>query len=69
MVTIRLVRPLPEREARILLLGWQIPSPQGTHPGITYHVFPVETLPIVRKALEGLGIILDERFGARSGIL
>lgn len=67
LVTIRLVRRLPEREARILLLGWQIPSPPGEHPGVTYHVFPVETLPIVRKALEGLGIVLDERIRARNG--
>lgn len=69
LVTIRLARRLPEREARVLLLGWQIPSPQGEHPGVTYHTFPVETLPIVRKALEGLGIILQERYGAIGGNL
>lgn len=69
LVTIRLVRRLPVREARILLLGWQIPSPQGEHPGVTYHAFPLETLPIVHKALEGLGIILHERYAAGSGNL
>jgi len=67
LVKLRLVRPLPEREARVLLLGWRVPSPEGEHPGATHHVFPAETLPIVRRAFEGLRIVLDERFGARSG--
>lgn len=67
LVTLRLARALPEREARVLLLGWRFPSPEGEHPGVTHHVFPVETLPIVRRAFEGLKIVLDERFDVRSG--
>lgn len=61
LVKFRLVRRLPEREARVLLLGWQVPAPEGEHPGVTYHVFPSEMLPIVRRAFEGLRIVLDER--------
>jgi hypothetical protein len=64
LVKLRLGRRLPNPEARILLLGWQVPPPEGEHPGITHHMFPLEVLPILRKAFEGLGIILDERCGA-----
>ncbi|ANI11064.1 hypothetical protein AO920_32885 [Pseudomonas aeruginosa] len=63
-VKLRLGRRLPEREARVLLLGWQVPAPDGGHPGVTHHMFPVETLPILRKAFEGLRIVLDERLDA-----
>lgn len=67
LVRLRLARRLPEREARVLLLGWQAPTPEGEHPGVTYHVFPSEMLPIVRKAFEGLGIVLDKRIDAKRG--
>lgn len=62
LVKFSLGRRLPEREARVLLLGWQVPAPESRHPGVTHHMFPVETLPILRKAFEGLRIVLDERF-------
>lgn len=55
---IQLPRPLPIEEAKTLLLGWQIANPAGAHPGATSHVLPIEMLPIVRCALEGLGVIL-----------
>lgn len=64
LVKLRLGRRLPDREARALLLGWQVPAPEGEHPGVTHHVFPAEMLPILRRAFEGLGIVSDERFGA-----
>ncbi|WP_230632417.1 hypothetical protein [Chromobacterium violaceum] len=67
LAKLRLVRRLPEREARVLLLGWQVPVPEGEHPGVTYHVFPLEMLSIVRRAFEGLGILLDERIDERKG--
>ena len=67
LVKLRLARRLPEREARVLLLGWQVPAPEGEHPGVTHHVFPSEMLPIVRRAFEGLGIVLDERIDAKRG--
>jgi len=67
LVKLRLARRLPEREARVLLLGWQVPIPEDEHPGVTYHVFPSETLPIVRRAFKGLGIVLDERIDAKRG--
>ena len=63
-VKLRLERRLPLQEARVLLLGWQIPTPEGEHPGLTYHVLPIEMLSIVRAALDGLGVVLDERCGA-----
>lgn len=67
LVTLRLARRLPEREARILLLGWQAPAPERERPGVTHHVFPAELMPIVRKAFKGLGIVLDERIDTRRG--
>lgn len=66
-VKLRLERRLPPQEARVLLLGWQIPTPEGEHPGVTYHVLPIELLSIVRAALDGLGVVLDERCGAEGG--
>lgn len=66
-VKLRLERRLPHHEARVLLLGWQIPTPEGEHPGVTYHVLPIEMLSILRTALEGLGVVLDERCGAEGG--
>lgn len=65
LVKLRLARRLPEREARVLLLGWQVPTPEGEHPGVTYHVFPSETFPIVRSAFDGLRIVLDEQIDAK----
>lgn len=56
---LQLPRPLPTEEAKTLLLGWQIPTPASAHPGATSHVIPIEMLPIVRCALEGLGVILN----------
>lgn len=66
-VKLRLERRLPQQEAKALLLGWQIPTPEGQHPGVTYHVLPIEMLSIVRTALDGLGVVLDERCGAEGG--
>ncbi|EQB2067006.1 hypothetical protein ACYEVR_001143 [Yersinia enterocolitica] len=57
LARIRLVRRLPRKESKVLLLGWRESGPEGEHSGITYHVFPEEVLPIVRSAFEGLGII------------
>ncbi|WP_212045211.1 hypothetical protein [Burkholderia cenocepacia] len=65
LVKLRLVRRLPEKEARVLLLGWQVPSPEGEHPGAVHYVFPEEVLPIIRKSFKGLGIVLYERPGAK----
>lgn len=59
LVKIRLPRPLPQEEAKSLLLGWEIPRSPGEHPGATSHVLPIETLPIVQCALEGLGVVLN----------
>ncbi len=67
LIKLRLARRLPERETRVLLLGWQVPPPESEHPGVTYHVFPSETLPIVRRTFKGLGIVLDERIDAKRG--
>lgn len=67
-VKLRLERRLPHQEARALLLGWQISTPEGEHPGVTYHVLPIEMLSIVRAAFDGLGVVLDERCGAEGGI-
>lgn len=66
-VKLRLERRLPPQEARVLLLGWQAPTPESEHPGVTYHVLPIEMLSIVRAALDGLGVNLDERCGAEGG--
>ena len=65
LVRLRVARRLPDREARALLLGWRFPTPKGEHPGITHHVFATETMPIVRRAFDGLGIVIEERFGAK----
>lgn len=67
LIKLKLLRRLPEREARVLLLGWRVPTPKNEHPGITHHIFPLEMLPIVRTALQGLRIVLDERNGANGG--
>lgn len=66
-VKFSLGRRLPEREARVLLLGWQVPAPDGSHPGVTHHTFPAETLSILRKAFEGLRIVLNESLDAGGG--
>ncbi len=57
LAKIRLPRPLPKEEAKALMLGWQIPSAPNAHPGSKTYVLPIETLPIVRCALEGLGVL------------
>lgn len=62
MVMLRLKRRLPDCEARVLLLGWQVPTPDGEHPTVTHHMFPMEMLPVLRRAFEGLEIVLVERF-------
>lgn len=62
MLMLRLKRRLPDREARVLLLGWQIPTPYGEHPGVTHHMFCMEMLPVLREVFKGLRVILDERF-------
>ncbi len=40
LTTLRLTRLLPDREAKVLLLGWQLPMPARERPGVTHHVFP-----------------------------
>lgn len=57
LARIRLPRPLPKEEAKTLMLGWRIPSAASAHPGSTSYVLPIEMLPIVRCALEGLGVL------------
>lgn len=54
---IRLIRRLPKKESKVLLLGWRAPGLEGEHPGVTHHIFPEECLPIVLKVFDGLGII------------
>lgn len=67
-VTLRSYRRLPPEQEKALLLGWELPKAEGEHPGLKIHVIPVETFPIVRLALEGLGIVLVERKRAQGGI-
>ena len=67
-VTLRSYRRLPPEQEKALLLGWALPKAEGEHPGLKTHVIPVETFPIVRCALEGLGIVLVERKRAQGGI-
>lgn len=67
-VTLRSYRRLPPEQEKALLLGWELPKAEGEHPGLKIHVIPVETFPIVRCALEGLGIVLVERQRAQGGI-
>ncbi|SET80818.1 hypothetical protein [Pseudomonas graminis] len=67
-VRLRLYRRLPSAEAKALLIGWEMAAPAGAHPGLRQHVIPIEALPIVRSALDGLGIVLVERQGAEGGI-
>lgn len=67
LVHLKLMRRLPEREGRVLLLGWQMPAPEGEQPGIAHHLFAAETLPVVKMAFEGLGIVFEERSGAQGG--
>ena len=66
LIKFKLKRRLPNKEAKILCLGWQMPSPNLEHPGIAYHVLPEEMLPIVQCAFDGLGIKFVERNDARS---
>lgn len=66
LARLRLVRRLPRRESKVLLLGWRDSGPEGEHPGVTYHVFPEEVVPIVVSAFEGLGIILVNESTRRS---
>lgn len=67
-VKLRLYRRLPAEEAKTLLIGWEMSVPPGSHPGLRQYVLPIEALPIVRSALNGLGIVLVERLGAEGGI-
>lgn len=67
-VTLRSYRRLPPEQEKALLLGWELPRTESDHAGLKIHVIPVETFPIVRCALEGLGIVLVERGGAQGRI-
>lgn len=58
---LRLARRLPREEARVLQLGWRIAAPEGERSEFAHHVFPAPVFPIVRQALEGLGIVVSER--------
>ena len=62
MVMLRIRRPLPDREAKVLLLGWQVPNPESKYPHATRHIFPLEILPVLRRVFEGLRIVFDVRF-------
>lgn len=64
-VKLRLYRRLPPEQEKTLLLGWELPRPEGEHPGLRIYVIPMEALPIVRHALDGLGIVWIERQGAQ----
>lgn len=66
-VKLRSYRRLPPEQEKAFHLGWELPKAEGEHPGLKIHVIPIETFPIVRCALEGLGIVLVERQGARGG--
>lgn len=57
LAKLRLVRRLPRKESKVLLLGWRDSIHESEHSGITRYIFPKEILPIVRSAFEGLGII------------
>lgn len=67
-VTLRSYRRLPPEQEKTLLLGWELPKAESDHAGLKIHVIPVETFPIVRCVLEGLGIVLVERGGAQGRI-
>lgn len=67
-VMLKSYRRLPPEQEKTLLLGWELPKAEGEHPGLKIHIIPVETFPIVRSALEGLGIVLVERQRAQGGI-
>lgn len=60
-VRLRLNRHLPREEARVLLLGWQLPPPDGGGSTATSYVIPREMFPLVRQALTGLSVDLIER--------
>ncbi len=61
LVKLRLARWLPQEEARVLQLGWRVAALEGERSAFVHHVFPAPMFPIVRQALEGLGIVVDER--------
>lgn len=65
VVQLKLGRLLPEPESRVLLLGWRVPNAPEDGPLVKKHVFPAEVMPLVRLALEGLGIRIVTRQGAR----
>lgn len=67
LMQLRLPRRLPERESKALLLGWRIPAETRERPGIEHHMFPASVFPIVREALEGLQIVVEEHVDERSG--
>ncbi|OIR00558.1 hypothetical protein GALL_174310 [mine drainage metagenome] len=65
LVELKLTRLLPEPESRALLLGWRVLN--APKDSLRTHVFPAEVMPLVRLALEGLGIRIVTRQGARGG--
>ena len=67
VVELKLARHLPEPESRALLLGWRVPNAPQDDWRIKTHVFPAEVMPLVRLALEGLGIRIVTRQGAWGG--
>lgn len=67
IIKLQLGFPLPKREARVLHLGWQVSAPENERSFGVHYEFPIEALPVLRRTFEWLGIILDERFGARRG--
>lgn len=66
LVEFKLKRRLPRREAKVLLLGWQLPISEEDYSWCAHHVIPQEMFPIVRCAFEGLGIELVDRTDGRS---
>jgi hypothetical protein len=67
VVELKLARLLPEPESRALLLGWRVPNAPQDSRLVKTHAFPAEVMPLVRLALEGLGIRIVTRQGARGG--
>lgn len=62
LIRMKLVRPLPRKESKVLMLGWRESGHKYEPSWIAHYVFPEEVLPIVRCAFEGLGILLINDF-------
>lgn len=56
LVRFKLNKRLPRREAKLLKLGWQEPTTEKDHPGVTQYVYPEELFPLLVNAFSWLGI-------------